>query len=805
MFLKHFKILVLIFWVFIFTFDTQSQTIFVFDHQTGEPVSNVYIYSSDRKTTGLTNKTGIVDISQFGDSSIIHFQHTSYYTLDINKQKMERMKYRVGMIENFVKLNEIVVSASKWEEKTTEIPNKIEIIKRKDIIFSNPETSATMLESGGEVFVQRSQMGGGSPMLRGFAANKILFVVDGVRMNNAIYRSGNLHNVLQADVNSVESAEIIFGPGTNIYGSDALGGVIDLHMMEPKFTDGKKWNYSGHGLARLSTANFERTVHADVNASNEKWAFLASFTYSSFDNLKMGNNGNDYLKRPEYVVTENGIDSIYQNENQNEQKFSSYDQMNFIGKLSNKFSESINWTYNLYLTTTSDVPRYDRLIEYADDTLKYAEWYYSPQQWVMNSLELDFSAKTKVYDNAVITLAYQNVKEGRKDRKYKNEWLRIRDETVNIFSINTDFDKSLNASNSLYYGLELVYNDVQSTGIKQNIFTNEEVATSSRYPDGGSKYFQSGAYVSYKKNFSSFPATFQAGARYSYVSLSSKFTDDTFYDLPYDEINLNNSALTGSTGIVYHPDNWQITLNLSSGFRAPNLDDVAKIFDSEPGNVVVPNENLKPEYLYNIEAGVLRKFQNKASVQLTAFYSYLADAMVRRDFTINGQDSIMYDGELSKVQAVVNAGYAKIYGGSLLVTIQLARHLGFKSAITYIKGIDDEGYTLRHSPPMYGTSSLVYEKSRLKLKLSATYNAIVSYDDLAPTERAKPHLYAQDENGNPYSPEWWTLNYRMAYSFSDKFIANIAVENILDKRFMSYSSGIAAPGRNFVFSVRYTF
>lgn len=91
------------------------------------------------------------------------------------------------------------------------------------------------------------------------------------------------------------------------------------------------------------------------------------------------------------------------------------------------------------------------------------------------------------------------------------------------------------------------------------------------------------------------------------------------------------------------------------------------------------------------------------------------------------------------------------------------------------------------------------------MKLSATYNAIVSYDDLAPTERAKPHLYAQDENGNPYSPEWWTLNYRMAYSFSDKFIANIAVENILDKRFMSYSSGIAAPGRNFVFSVRYTF
>ena len=805
MFLRHIKILVLLIWVFIFTYDIQAQTIFVFDQQTGEPISDIYVYSSDKKTTGLTDKTGIVDISQFEDSSIIHFQHTSYYTLDINKQKFKKLKFRVGMIENFVKLNEVVVSASKWEENTTEIPNKIEVIKRKDIIFSNPETSATMLESGGEVFVQRSQMGGGSPMLRGFAANKILFIVDGVRMNNAIYRSGNLHNVLQADVNTVESAEVIFGPGTNIYGSDALGGVIDLHMMEPKFTDGEKWNYSGHGLARLSTANFERTVHADMNASNEKWAFLASFTYSSFDDLKMGSNGNDYLKRPEYVVTDNGFDSIYRNEDQNEQKFSAYNQMNFIGKLSNKFSESVSWTYNLYLTTTSDVPRYDRLIEYDDDNLKYAVWNYSPQQWVMNSLELDFSAETKAYDNAVITLAYQNVKEGRQDRKYRDDWLRIRDETVNIFSLNTDFDKRLNTSNSIYYGLEIVYNDVQSTGIKQNIHTKEEIATSSRYPDGGSKYFQSGAYLSYKKNFNNFPATFQAGARYSYVSLSSKFTDNSFYDLPYDEIDLKNSALTGSTGFVYHPGSWQFTFNLSSGFRAPNLDDAAKIFDSEPGNVVVPNENLTPEYLYNAEAGIQKKFQNKASIQFTAFYSYLDNAMVRRDFTINGQDSIMYDGEMSKVQAVVNAGYAKIYGGSLLVTIQLAKHLGFKSAFTYIKGIDDEGFTLRHAPPMYGTSSLVYEKSRLKIELSSTYNTVVTYDNLAPTERAKPHLYAQDENGNPYSPEWWTLNYRMSYSFSDKFIANLGVENILDKRFMSYSSGIAAPGRNFVFSVRYSF
>ncbi len=787
--------------------DAFSQTILVYNQQTGEPISDVFIYCSNKKTTALTDQLGMVDLSDFKDTDIIHFQHTSYYTLDISKQKITKQKYRVGLVENFVKLRELVVSASKWEENTSEIPNKIEIIKRKDIIFSNPETSATMLESGGEVFVQRSQMGGGSPMLRGFAANKILFLVDGVRMNNAIYRSGNLHNVLQADVNSVESAEVIFGPGTNIYGSDALGGVIDIHMMTPEFsTEGKKWITSGHGLARLSTANFERTIHADINTSNEKWAFLAMITYSAFDDLKMGNTGgNDYLKRPEYIGTVNGNDSIFKNDNPNEQKFSAYNQLSFITKLSNKFSESVSWTYSIYLTSTTDVPRYDRLIQYKNDQLRYAEWDYSPQQWVMNSLELDFHQKTKAYDNAILTLAYQNVKEGRNDREYKNEWLRKRNEAVNIFSLNADFDKKINLTNSLFYGLELVYNGVQSTGIKQNIITNKEIATASRYPDGGSKYFQSGAYISYKKNFKRLPATFQAGTRYSYVSLNSKFDDTSFYHLPYKEIKLGNSAITGSAGFVYRPGSWQLTLNISSGFRAPNLDDVAKVFDSEPGNVVVPNEDLQPEYLYNGEIGVLKKFQNKASIQITAFYSYLDNAMVRRDFTLNGQDSIMYDGEMSKVQAVVNAGYANIYGASFLANIQIVKHLGFKTALTYIKGLDDEGYALRHAPPLYGNSALVFEKNRLKVELSASYNAKVNYEDLAPSERDKPHLYATDSVGNPYSPSWWTLNYRMAYSFNDKFMTNFAVENILDKRFMSYASGIAAPGRNFIFSFRYSF
>ena len=782
-----------------------SQNIFVYDQQSGNPISNVVIFNDDKTITGLTNTIGVADISEFSENEEIHFQHPSYISFSLKKNTISQLKFKVPLNEKMINLEEVIVSASKWETKSSEIPNKIEQIKSKDIIFNNPATSADMISAGNQVYVQKSQLGGGSPMIRGFAANKILMVVDGVRMNNAIYRSGNLHNVLQADVNSIENAEIIFGPGTNIYGSDALGGVIDFHTINPKYSTGDKMIGNGHALARISTADFERTLHGNFNLSNNKWALMANISYSKFDDLRMGSMHNDYTQRNDYVDFIDGNDTIIQNSDPNVQRFSGYDQISMMTKVRHKHSEHVDWDYSLYLTTTSAVPRYDRLLQESDGELKYAQWNYEPQQWLMNRLSVNMHNNASFYDNAVFTLAYQNVKEGRHDRKYKNDWLRKREEQVNIFSANADFDKVLTPGNFIYYGIEVVYNNVNSEGYEENIRTEETAAISTRYPDGGTKFFQSGAYLSYKRNFTNLPITLLAGARFSYVSLNSKFIDTTFYHLPYTDININNGAITGSAGLVYHPGEWQYNINLSSGFRAPNLDDVAKIFDSEPGNVVVPNENLEPEYLYNVDVGIIRRFSDVAKIEFTAFYSFLDNAMVRRDFTLNGQDSIMYDGELSRVQAVVNTGSATIYGASMIFDIKLFNNLALNTVLTTIKGEDNTGEPLRHAPPLYGATSLTFEKNKLKLSVITNYNAEISYSNLAPSERDKAYMYATDVNGDPYSPAWWTLNFKGSYAFNEKFITSFGIDNILDYRYRTYSSGITAPGRNFIIAVRYSF
>src|SRR5687768_1620172 len=184
-------------------------------------------------------------------------------------------------------LEEVVISANKWEQKLNEIPNKITKITKIQILRNNPQTSADLLGQTGSVFIQKSQLGGGSPMIRGFATNRVLLVIDGVRMNNAIYRSGNLQNVISIDALSTETAEIIFGPGSLIYGSDAIGGVMDFHTLEPRFSKDTQMLVKGSALGRYSTANKEKTIHADINLGWKKWSVLSSLTYSQFDDMKM--------------------------------------------------------------------------------------------------------------------------------------------------------------------------------------------------------------------------------------------------------------------------------------------------------------------------------------------------------------------------------------------------------------------------------------------------------------------------------------------------------------------------------------
>lgn len=779
-----------------------TQTISVIEQTDLKAIEMVYIYGKSYSV--MTNSRGNADLSNFSIEDTLTFQHLSYESVKYSIDQLKKMGFRVILKEKTINVHEVIYSVQKFEEKLDEVPNQIQILKAREITFNNPQTTADLIAATDQVFLQKSQQGGGSPMIRGFAANSLLIVVDGVRMNNAIYRSGNLQNVISIDPNIIENTEVILGPGSVIYGSDALGGVMDFHTKKARLSSGGKPETSLNVMARTSTANKEKTLHFDFNIGTKKWATLTSISYSDFDDLRMGSVGNEEYIRPEYVIILDNQDRIVKNDNPDLQLFSGYNQLNILEKIRYRPDEKLDIDYTFQYSELSDVPRFDRLIQYSGENLKYGDWYYGPQKWMMNSFSLKHKRKTRFYDNMRFVAAWQKYEESRHDRKFGKETIRERTEYVDAISVNLDFDKEFSVKKSLFYGIETVYNYVKSSGEERNILTGDIQASPSRYPGEGTDYLTLAAYLSYKYKISK-ELIVTTGARFSHIRLKSKFSN-TFYDFPFTTININPSALTGSIGLAYNPDTTlRLSLNISSGFRAPNCDDVGKVFDSEPGSVVVPNENLKPEYAYNFETGLAKQISDFFQFEFRAFYTIVDNAMVRRDFLFNGKDSIMYDGELSRVQAVVNADNAIIYGGAVSFKTKISSWASFKTGLNYTHGIDKEGIPLRHVPPVFGSTHLNFNLEQFKGDLNVRYNSSISYLNLAPSERDKPYMYASDENGNPWSPSWWTLNVKISYQLNPHIQLNAGADNILDKRYRTYASGICASGRNLYIALRGNF
>lgn len=786
----------------------RAQQIRILEADSGEPVMNVAVYNRDRSRTTLSDLNGRCDLGSFAANEQLTFRHLGYQTLRASKAQLLRQGSIVYLALNPEQLQEVVMSVSKWEQRKRDIPQKITSIDARTIAFSNPQTSADLLQQSGQVFVQKSQLGGGSPMIRGFSTNRLLLAVDGVRMNNAIFRGGNIQNVISIDPFSIKNTEVIFGPGSVIYGSDAIGGVMNFYTRSAQFAGRDSLEVSGEFDYRYASANNEHTAHFDIALGKRKWAFLSSLTYNDFGDMVMGRFGPDSYLRDTYVKRINGRDSLLSNPRPGKQLPSGYSQWNLMQKISHRPDNSWNLDLGLYLSTTSDYSRYDRLIR-PDNSggLRSAEWSYGPQNWFMGNLQVLKKGRGKFFDGMKTTLAYQRFEESRNDRDFQGAIRNITEESVDAVSLNVDFENKKMGNLRLYYGGEYVFNEVGSEGSRYNIETGAVSGAPSRYPDGASWQTAAGYLnLEYKARPN---LSLLTGARYSHVWIQADF-DRTYYDFPFSDVSLNNGALTGSLGLSWFPwANLQLTLNGATGFRAPNIDDIGKVFESEPGSVVVPNPFLEPEYAYSAEFGLMKNFGDKVVFRGAAFYTHLVDALVRRDFEFNGQREILYNGEPSNVQAIQNAARAYVYGFEFGLDAFFTERLSLQSNLTFTKGYEEEDSGVdspaRHAAPTFGDVHLIWQNSRLRTDLFLNFNGEIAFEDLALTEREKPYIYARDADGNPYSPSWHTLNFRSRYQISPAWHGFMNLENLSNQRYRPYSSGIAAAGVNLILGMGYTF
>lgn len=799
---------------FILTISVNSQQVKVVDRGSDFPIQGVTIYNDSNNAVVTTNKNGLADLSGFKDSDIISFNHLSYYEFEILKRELSVIEFVVYLNKKSEQLDEIVLSASKGEEKRSRVAEQFTIASLQEIKKIAPQTSADLLANLPGIRVQKTQSGGGSPVLRGMEANRVLLVVDGVRMNNAIYRTGHLQNSITVSPNVLERTEVIYGPSSVIYGSDALGGVIHYFTKTPKISD--KEEVSGSVYSRFSSVNNEITNEANVEIRRKKWASYTSVSYSKFNETKMGKNRThgfeDWGKVFEYS---NNTNTFYNsnsvlNTKEYLQKNTDYNQTDILQKVVIPLNEKNDLVFNVQYSTSSNINNFEDLTEYSDGKLKNAESYYGPQKRFLFSTQLKLNPNRKWLESGSVTASYQDVEESRIQRKFTSLDRTYRIENVDVFSLNGDFFVPLTSANNriLSYGFEGTHNDVGSNAFGKTIEVSgdkivgfaDDFVVQSRYPDGGGTSTSLATYINYRQDINK-KSTLNTGIRYVNTNLTAKWIDDTFITLPDSDISLNTSAVTATIGYAYKPaKDWQLNTVVSSGFRAPNLDDIGKVREKS-GNVTVPNTSLEPEYVYNFETSALKYFKEKTfQVGLSVYYTLLSNYITRDYYKLNNSETIMYDGEVGNVVANVNKDNAYILGGTFSLKGNINEQWFTRGSVTYTKGkAYDTNEPLSSIPPLFGLFEIGFELDRFQANVNFKFNQkkkLSDYNTIEGIDSVEQVPFITETNQYFGTPSWNTLNFNSNYKINNSITCFLNVDNIFDVHYKEFASSISAPGRN---------
>lgn len=705
-------------------------------------------------------------------------------------------------------LNEVISTTSKFGDKKRNSAQSVEVVQQKTIELINPQNTADLLQQSGYVNVQKSQQGGGSPVIRGFEASRVLLVIDGIRINNAIYRAGHLQNLITVDPNSLERLEILYGPGSVLFGSDALGGVVQLITKNPKLRlDSSKPKATGNAFFRYGSVNDETTGHIDFNIGGKRFASFSSITFSRFGDLRSGswgNGGKDSVwLQSQYVTRYNGVDSVRYNTNPLLIKNSGYMQWDMMQKFLFQQNESISHLINIQYSGSSDIPRNDRLSEVSGGKPTWAEWYYGPQTRVLAGYTLNIKS-AGIIDAIQAGINYQYIEESRHSLRLNRTFLTRRNETVHVPAFYLHMQKKCGNEINLQWGIDGQFNLVKSTASDYNAIADTSRPASTRYPDGGNQMHHVGVFVQNKSNFIGEKIIFTQGIRYQFTLLESLLSDKSFFAFPFNEIKNRYHAVSGNLGLVTFPAKFlRLSGVFATGFRAPNIDDQSKIFESAPGTLFVPNPNLKPEYTLNGDLAVDLNIKKWLQVNLTGFYTYYLNAITADEYLFNGEDSVDFDGAKSKVFALTNKNRAFVTGASGSVRIEPVKGLVLESSLSYTYGrifTDSVLYPLDHIQPLFGRTAISYSYKILQIQTFFLYNGAKPLKDY--------NLFGEDNlqyarlDG---TPAWWTWNLKLSARITRYLGIDAGMDNILDAKYRQFSSGINGPGRNIYATLRLSF
>ncbi len=737
-----------------------------------QPVNDAHIILQYPSRNDVSDKKGRFELGPLDAGTYtIRIEHVSYQTLELKKVKVKSGRIAVldtiFLSTGIYQSENVIITATRTGQKLSELIPIVSMVDRREIERRNSQTSAEALREESGIFIQKTNHGGGSAIIRGLSSNQILILVDGIRLNNSTYRLGNHQYLTTVDNNMLARIEVVHGPLSVMHGSDALGGTINLVTESPQFSEGANqinYNFSN----RYATADQAKTVHAGINYITSKLVFQSGFSYKNYGDLRQGTTN-----------ISNKLKTAIPGNTQKPSAFTAYD---FNGKIIYTPGEKQKLIAAYQQSRQDDVPRFDK---YAYNG--FNKWFYTPQKRDLLYGVYENKNKLGFINSFRSTFSYHRQQEGREKQKLPQSSLTK--ELDDVATLGFMFQaQSTYKTHLLHYGLDLYLDQVQSSAqIIDSTKTSQ--ATRGRFPDGA-RYNSLGIFLEDEYHFSK-AWQLDAGIRYSVFNTAFTISQDAVQNSYQKQFR----ALTGSIGLMFKPNMWSsFSSNFAQGFRAPNLSDLTKFGESKGAVFEVPNLAVKPEEALSLDLNYkvnLPKLKMVAAV----YYMRISDLLISAPDLYKGKPKIISGTDTLNIKSKQNAGEAFITGFEWSLRYGFAPGFNFRSNLAYTYG---ENKTARDPvggiPPFFGLAGLSWQKQDLFLE---TYTRFAM---------EQPRL-SKDDLDDPRippggTPGWFTLNMRVEYEISPSIKVNFAIENILDQLYREHGSGINSPGRNFIFGLK---
>jgi iron complex outermembrane receptor protein/hemoglobin/transferrin/lactoferrin receptor protein len=722
------------------------------DEDNGQAIAKAHIQILNFDKLLISNDLGEFSFEQIPSGTFtLYISHIGYESLYqvIDSQEVKELVLKLKPSAIQLKKT-LVITAQRSEKNEFELPESIGTLSQKQLLTASPRTTPEALMGMAGVWVQKTNHGGGSAFVRGLTGNQVLLLTDGIRLNNSTFRYGPNQYLNTIDPFTLDRIEVVRGSGSVQYGSDAMGGVVQLLSKSPIFSE--KPRFSGNIFLKYLNLGIEQSGRTELNYSTKKIAILGGVTYNNFGDLVAGE----------------GI---------GKQSPTGYRQWAFDVK--SKFQITDNQTLTIFhqYLKQSNVPVYHKV-----KLENFAYNYFEPQSRQLSYAKWEYWGKSKFLQKITLTAFWNQTEEGRISKKNNASTHTKEDDKVYTRGFTAELQSNILKNWQATSGIEYYHDLVKSNKLITNELDGTSTSQRGLYPNN-SRAENLAIFTLHTLRLS--PWQFTWGARFNTFKLNVK--DETI-----GEAVLKPSALVANLGVQYflHP-NHQLIATFNTAFRAPNIDDLGTLgvvdFRYE-----VPTNSLKPEKSINYELGY--KMQTKLfSTRLAWYRSDLRDLILRVKSSYNGQTVI--DGK--QVYRKENVSKAYVQGFELDFESQIAKNWLLSANLCYILGENTtDKEPLRRIPPLNGRINFSFIQSKWWLR--AEFLAADKQNRLAAGDKADNRI---DPNG---TPGWKTLGFSGGWNIN-LFQIQAGIQNIFNEAYRIHGSGVDGYGRSLWISSKISF